>query len=221
MFAMRWRILLVVLGILLIPGRLVSSQEDDPGITILSPSDEEVIFGIYPLAAEVNQAGVTGYSISFTYAHDDRRTWFPLTTGSELVDGRIEYEWDTNQVTDGNYDLRIQVFFEGEPLLSQSVRTIRVRNYTQIETLTPTQTPSPTVGTVEPQATIQPTATPTETATPTLTFTPWRTPTPLPPNPVEITDTEFRNNFGLGAAITLGSLTLIGIYNWLRRRIKE
>ena len=216
---MRWRFLLLTLFILLIPFRLVSSQEDEAGLTILSPSNEEVVFGISPILAQVDRPGVIGYQVSFTYAQDDRRTWYPLTSGAELNDGRIEYEWDTNQVTDGNYDLRIQVFFEGEPLLSQTIRTIRVRNYTQVETPTASLTPSPTVGT--PEATIQPSATPTETATPTLTFTPWRTPTPLPPNPAEITENEFRTNFGLGAAITFGGLALIGIYNWLRRRINN
>lgn len=211
MFAMRWRRFVFFLVILLLPSRLVSSQEEEIDLVVISPADEDVIFGISPIIVQVNHPGLVRYEISFTYADDDRGTWFPVTSGENLEEGQIQYEWDTNQITDGNYDLRILTSFEDGSQSILAIRTVRIRNYTQVET------PTAALETLEMIAALS--MTPTETATPTYTPTPWRTPTPLPQNPVEITNTEFRNNLALGAVITLGGLSVIGIYTWLRRRI--
>jgi hypothetical protein len=219
MFAMRGRIFFIFIVLLLIPGGFVLAQEEQPQMTILSPTDEEVIFGIYPIVVQFNQADPTRYEIEFSYAENSRGTWFPIAFGDEFTDNQIQYEWDTNQVTDGNYNLRVIVYYDDGASTTQTINTVRIRNYSQVETPTPTLTPTPVIET--PEDTLAPTITPSVTPSPTLTHTPWRTPTPLPRNPIEVTDTEFRNNLGLGAAITLGGLSLIGIYTWLRRRMNQ
>jgi hypothetical protein len=89
--------------------------------------------------------------------------------------------------------------------LVYTVEDLRVRNYTAIETNTPTP--------VTPTATPLPGDTPVPTSTPTPTETPIPpTPTSLPPNPIQVTGVDFTTSLVKGIAIVAGAFVIIGIY---------
>jgi hypothetical protein len=110
--------------------------------------------------------------------------------------------WDTNLITDGNYNLRLVVILQDGTRVDTAVTGLRVRNYSPIETSTPTP--------VTPTATLSPGERPTATATPVPTITP--TPTPLPTNPAEMTTHQITGSLWKGALGAIVVFLILGIY---------
>ena len=149
-----------------------------------------------------NETGFLSSEIDFTYAGDTTGTWFLIATGSQAVESNTLATWDTTNITDGNYDLRLRVYLNDGTHLDALIPNLRVRNYTPVET----PTPAPTA--------ILPTLTPTETLTPT----PYPTPTVLPPNPAVLTQVEISTSLAYGGLGAVGLIFVMGIYLWLRRK---
>ena len=169
---------------------------------ILSPNQGDVLQGLVTIRGSSNETGFLSSEIDFSYTGDTTGTWFLVATSSQPVDSNTLTTWDTNTITDGNYDLRLRVYLNDGTHLDAIIPNLRVRNYTPVET----PTPAPTA--------IQPTLTPTETLTPT----PFPTPTALPANPAVLTQTDISTSLaygGLGAVILI---FILGIYLWLRRK---
>ena len=97
------------------------------------------------------------------------------------------------------------------------VHDLRVRNYSPIETETPTpfqpdNTKSPDLITISPAPFY----------TPTFTIPPHpMTPTPLPTNPAVITSTHTALSIGTGAGISIGLLAILGAYVGLRSYLRN
>lgn len=148
----------------------------------------------------------------FAYTGDTTGTWFLITELSEPVEGFLA-EWDTTTLADGEYTLRLLVLARtGE--ISHQVEGLRVRNYTVVETNTPTP--------VTPTYTLVPGAlpVPTETPTPTITSVP-PTPTELPPNPADISRSDVIRGAGLGGAAVVGFFALLGMYHQIKTIIRK
>ena len=178
-------------------------------ILILSPEAGEVLQGNVAIVVLSDVPGFQSAELTFAYAGDPTGTWFLLTESDLPFKGTAMATWDTSTITDGEYDLRLTVFFRrGEPR-QVIVPNLRVRNYTRIETGTPAS--SPTLDPVKP----------TETLTPTIS-PPAPTPTPLPTNPAIPGSAQTITSLGAGVGLAISLFAALGLYtawrNAQRRR---
>jgi hypothetical protein len=182
-------------------------------IAITSPLPGAALQGEISISGHTFVDNFQSAELTFAYTHDPTNTWFFISeTDQPVTDGVLAY-WDTTTITDGDYSLRLAVNLSNGKQITATIEGLRVRNYTAIETDTPTP--------------VTPTNTPLpgDTAIPTITLTPTLTPrlptfTPLPPNPIELTSQEIVGSFLKGGIIVLGLFALIGIYQ-LSKRIRD
>jgi len=173
-----------------------------PEPVIKTPGPGDVLQGTITITGSDAVAGFLSSELAFAYVGDVTATWFPIAVSSSPVEAGTLATWDTNTITDGNYSLRLRVYLDNGTSLDVMVSSLRVRNYTAIET----PTPGPTA--------VKPTLTPTVTLTPT----PFPTPTALPPNPAVLTSVDVSTSIAYGGAAAMVILFVIGTYLWLRRK---
>lgn len=165
----------------------------------MSPAAGEVLQGNVAIVVLSDVPGFQSAELTFAYAGDPTGTWFLLTESDQPFKGAAMATWDTSTITDGEYDLRLTVFFRrGEPR-HIIVPNLRVRNYSPIETGTPASTP-----TLDPVK-------PTETLTPTIS-PPAPTPTPLPTNPAIPGSAQTFTSLGTGVGLAISIFTALGLY---------
>jgi len=187
---------------------------DGPVIALHSPLPGQALQGIVPIMGNTAIEGFLSAELSFAYFDDRTGTWFLIAEYSVPVADGILAQWDTTTISDGNYTLRLEVALQNGEQQTVTVAGVRVRNYTPIETNTPTS-PAPT-------ATSVPGNTPTPTLTPTVTLTlPPLTITPLPSNPVQISNQDVLASLGQGALATLGLFAVLGCYGLIRTLINH
>lgn len=224
MFAMYQKyLLLLIVGLCLaVPVSVGYAQQDTPTATpmpalvhITFPADSQALKGKVAITGNTRIQGFSSSELSFSYSDNPTGTWFLIQISSQAVDDGVLVEWDTSTITDGVYDLQLEVdLLSGESII-YTVSKLRVRNYTPVETETPTP--------------VTPTSTPLpgDTPIPTATSTPTETPVPptrtaLPPNPAQVTRQDLGISLGKGALFTLGLFALMGIYfsvKTIRRRL--
>jgi hypothetical protein len=214
-------VLIVILGLILLglttPGQ-ASAQDplSTPSGTpappvppfITFPENGQTVQGLVEITGSTDLAGFTSYMLEFGYQEDETRTWFEIQSSSQNVPSGVMARWDTRQITDGDYRLRLRVFAAGNESKRFIVENVRVRNYTPLDTLTPTASP-----------TVTPTPPPTATITlaPTLTATPYPTPSPLPRNRAEVTPVQITTNVAKGALAAIALFAIFGLFIRLRR----
>ena len=197
-----------------------TAQVTSPGlVTISYPLPGQALQGDILITGSTPVEGFAGYEISFGYAQDPTNTWFQLQYATQPVDNGVLAHWDTTTITDGDYILRLVLFMSDGSQMTQTIPALRVRNYSPIETDTPT--PLPPSATPAPGTPLPPSATPTNTPIPSATPVP-PTPTPLPTNPASISKSDILATIGSGAGVGAGMLLLfgaiVGIRQWWRNR---
>lgn len=125
-------------------------------VTIRYPAEGDALQGVVTIEGSANHPDFSYYALSFTYADFASQTWFPLSepSRSPVTSGALGL-WDTTSISDGNYNLRLQVFLVDGTSLEAVVESIRIRNTLPIETNTlapviETLTPSPIPATATP-----------------------------------------------------------------------
>jgi hypothetical protein len=177
-----------------------------------SPSAGQAIQGNITILGNTGSNRFQNYEVNFAYTDDPTQTWFLIQEGTAPILDGVLAVWDTTTITDGEYILRLLVTLNDGAQIETKVNAVRVRNYSPIETDTPT--PIPPLVTLVPAIS---TASPTPRFTFEATLTPHlMTPTPLPTNPAVITSTQMARTLGKGAAISIGLLALLGAYVGLR-----
>jgi len=198
------RRILSILSIFLVAAgvrpRQVFAQQNTPLIT--SPSPGDVLQGVIPITGSSQVDGFVSAQIAFSFTGDPTGTWFRIATGSQPVQDGTLAVWDTTNISDGVYDMRLRVLNADGKTLDVVVSGLRVRNYTPVETPTPTA--------------FIPAATPLPT--PTATPTPYPTPTVLPPNPAMLSSKDVSVGIGYGGLAAILVFLLLGMYLWLRRK---
>lgn len=183
----------------------ISETEAVP-VTIQSPSPGGAIQGVVTIFGTIPAENFQNGELTFAYSQNPTSTWFLIEAIDEPREGGLIAEWDTTTITDGTYDLRLSIFYENTEEVIVEVPGLRVRNYTPIETNTPTP--------------VTPTVTPVPGSSPTPTETPIPpTATSFPGNPAQITTQDVVNGFGNGVLVTLGIFSLIGLYVMVRNQI--
>jgi hypothetical protein len=190
-----------LLLLVLFLGVPASAQEtEQPEIQIFSPLPGEAVQGLVQIIGTIDVPGFQSYELAFTFKEDE--TWFLIAQGDTPVIQGVLGEWDTTVLTDSIYDLMVRVRQQNGEVTEIVVESIRVRNYSPIET----PTPAPTT-----QASDQasaPTTEPTLEAEPTIQ----PTPTELPDNPASVDSEQITTAIkrgGILGAIIVGVVLLI------------
>ncbi|MFO8037686.1 MAG: hypothetical protein R6U57_13770 [Anaerolineales bacterium] len=177
-----------------------------PDVVITDPRPGEALQGVVLVEGRVRGEDFSSAELTFTYASGAPRNWFFIgevdLEDEESSQYDFRFEWDTTQVTDGDYDLRVKAIYEGGQEVEATVSDLRIRNYSPVET----QTPRP-LGTTSP--------TPETPEAAQQTSIP--TPTPLPPNPVSLERRDITAALGKGLAVVGGAFACYGLYVLIRK----
>jgi hypothetical protein len=186
-----------------------ASPTPAPGARLQSPQGGQALQGSVPILGNTDLAGFQSASLYFGYKDDRTQTWFLIAQSDQMVKNGTLAQWDTTTITDGNYNLHLIVTLSDGSQRMASVEGVRVRNYSAVETNTPTP--------ITPTATAIPgdTAVPTHTPTPNPTPVP-PTGTPFPPNPAQINGMDIASSMGKGALAIIGLFALMGAYQGVR-----
>lgn len=174
-------------------------------VAIDSPSRGEAVQGVVPITGTSSVEDFLSYQLEFALSDDLSQSWFMIIDSKEAVRNELLGEWDTTNLTDGRYQLRLTVQRDGEDSIIVLVEDIRLRNYTPIET----NTPSPTL-----------TQSPGQTLAPTETHLP-PTPTLMPTNPAVLNQIDIRDSVLSGAIGAFLALLMVGFYSASRNRKRE
>jgi hypothetical protein len=184
-----------------------------PDIVIVAPQPGQALQGVVAIMGRTTLSGFLSAEVLFGYANDPSQTWFFIAESTTPVDAGLLAEWDTSTLTDGNYTLRLVVNRTDGSRAIVIVPGLRVRNYSPVETSTPTPLFTPNAsatplpgGNVKSTQQVLPSAT---LAAPTLT--------PLPTNPAELSQQDISRNLWRGAAGTGIALAAIGLYLAIRK----
>ena len=174
-----------------------------PSIFIQSPREGQALQGIEIIEGKIRGEGFIRGKISFSYSDSQDPTWFyiadiePEDADSSQVSFKVN--WDTTQITDGNYNLRVVAEYQNAAAIFDLISNLRIRNYSPVET----STSAPNEGNGSPEVTPSPTAEPVLEATPTA----------LPLNPVVIKSDGLSRAL-LGSGIFVATLFLAGGLYW-------
>ncbi|MEA2007625.1 MAG: hypothetical protein U9O54_00740 [Chloroflexota bacterium] len=171
-------------------------------VELNTPKDGEVLQGVIAITGEARGGGMQTAELAFAYPADETGTWFFITEIDLEKAAEFQIDWDTTAITDGTYNLRLKATYTNGEVLTKFVSNVRVRNYTLVETKTPSPTQTP--------ATAGLAASPEENPpSPTLT--------PMPSNPAAVEKGDIFNALGVGLAITGSLFALLGIYFGLKK----
>jgi hypothetical protein len=221
-----FRLILLITLIMIYSPRAVALSQEQPTMTptstpsgnplVETPTVTQLVVIESPISGQALQGNVAilgslpaidfrSAELLFSYADNPTGTWFLVQSISGIPEGTPLAQWDTTTISDGTYTLRLLIRLADGSEISQSVTGLRVRNYTPIETETPT-----------PQT---PTLAPLLVGTPTATLTPTPLPptaTPFPQNPAQFSPQQYIEGFGKGVLAVFGFFALMGLY-WIIR----
>ncbi len=180
-------------------------------IFIQSPREGQPLQGVEIIEGKIRGEGFISGKLSFTYAGLQEKTWFYIADVASDPDtggvASFRVEWDTTQITDGDYHLRLKADFENRVAITEEIRHLRIRNYSLIETSTPAPQEN---GDGFPVLTASPLADPE--STPILSNL---------ENPASLDQGEMVQAVGKGLGVAVGLFLLGGIYagikNYFRR----
>lgn len=182
---------------------LALAQTETPVIAMTAPQTGQALQGVITITGTSAVPGFLSSEIDFAYMDDATGTWFLIQAGDQPVTEGVLCTWDTTTLTDGAYTLRLRVVLADGSILETTVSDLRLRNYTPMETATPTITS--TTPTSEPLV---------STSTPTLvpsSPTPQPIPTHLPPNPAALTASDIYFSMGEGALAVVLLFVVFGL----------
>jgi hypothetical protein len=221
---MRHLSFILTLLVIIIPHPLIAELRFSPYLqttplsaNIDSPVAGQVVQGSVNIHGNTNIDGFQSYEVDFSYVNDLTQTWFLIQENTTSIENGVLAVWDTSIITDGEYTLRLLINQIDGTQLESLVTSLRVRNYSTIETDTPTP--------IHPYLTLVPglaTVSPMPRNTPTMTLTPSPiTPTPLPTNPAEITPSQMALTLGKGAGVSIALLAILGAYVGIRSYLRN
>lgn len=179
-------------------------------VEITAPSDGEILRGDALIRGTAAGAAFSSADLSFAFIEDPTETWFRITELTVPVENAALWTWNTLEVSDGEYWLRLRLLSLDGTRQEATVR-IQIRNYTGA--IEPTATPAPTTQPamqVDTPVVIQPSPT-------AALVVPRVTPTLMPMNPAAVTPAAILSGFWRGALAVLAASVLVSVI-MLRRR---
>lgn len=176
-------------------------------VRILSPQKDEVLQGKIDIIGTVTGIGFQYAELSFRFQNSESGTWFLISQIGEPKIDELLSNWDTSTIVDGDYELKIQAYYEDGHTIESILGNLRIRNYSTIETVTPTKIQSQLIESTKILSEI------TESLSTKKLYA-----TPMPKNELEIELQEITVYAMRGAVIGILVLIIIGIWLIIRRR---
>jgi len=192
---------------------------------ITSPQNNAIVRGRVPIIGSATHSQFQFYKIEFARepaVSDENFGIVGAIHETQVVDGQLEI-WDTSEIADGSYTLRLRVVRLDGNYTEYSVVPVVVANAQPTETPTPAESPTPTTRPTPLPAT--PTIIIDQPALPTGAATSVPTPvTPLPTPSEEQINLDFdvtplQTACLYGAGISLGIFLLFGLLAALRNLV--
>jgi hypothetical protein len=202
MLTRRWLVITLFFNIFLLG--VQTSPQDQPQIT--APAPGSAVQGTITILGSTDLPQFQYAEVAFSYSESQPESWFLIKQSQEPVKDGILAAWDTTTIADGDYRLRLQVYLTNGGYLTTELTGLRVRNYTAVETNTPTPSTQSN--------------TPVMVATPTPilpTATPRFTPTILPPNPAQVHPSNLAGSIAAGIGTTVALFLLLALYQAAHR----
>lgn len=198
--SIRWLIYLHLIWVIIVP--YPAKAQFAFQVEISTPISGSAMQGLVSINGTSAVNDFVSYTLDFSLSNTQVENWFVIKNSSVPIENGLLGEWDTNNLTDGIYRLRLIVArSNGEPVILL-VEGLRVRNYTSIETNTP-----------GPSATLLPGQTVTATQTSEA-----HSPTSLPINSAQLSTRSVRSAFVSGVISVVLIFTLFGIYTTVKRK---
>jgi len=173
------------------PAEACTLDTPRPRVRLTAPAEGQTITGELILYGQVTAPNLQGYRVEFGVGLDPQGWGLVQERVPDPVEAGEVARWDTTQVDDGDYTLRLIIYGppgrDGAEIQYEQRMYVKVFNPTPTPTATPTATQTPTQ---TPTPTATQTPTPTETPTPSLTPTVTATPSETPIATATSTPTE-------------------------------
>lgn len=189
-------VLLVWAGILPFNRSALQSGGD---VVLSSPVEGQILQGVVIVEGIVSGSDLATWDLQFGYLDDTTDTWFTLSTSDRPVENGQIAAWDTTQITDGDYRLRVVIHFVDGSSQEVQVSGLQVRNYSPLQSSETADQPA-----------LEPTAIPSLMAvksSPTAI---------LEPNPGAIDQDQLMKSGLIGAGIVIIAFVTLGIYYAVR-----
>jgi len=168
---------------------------------ITSPQPGEILQGLVVIYGKTDTAGFVSSDLEYTYTNYEPNTWFIISQANIPVHNGILATWDTTEIGDGEYTLRLSVHLNDGTIKETLVSGLHIQNYTP--TIAPTS--------LDFQVEILPTKMNVSPLFPLLTKS------VLPLNSAGLNQLHIYTNLAYGALVSFVFLLLIFIYTRLRR----
>jgi hypothetical protein len=186
---------------------------------LASPLEGAVVSGPVPLVGTATHPQFIRYELAFAYSPNPTDSWFTLQATTAPVINDVLGRWDTTQISDGLYTLRVRVFYgentAANTFLEAVVTNVRVQNNATLASPTPLlATPSTPEGSASatPAIALPPSSTPRPTLTPRPSATPNADPFTTAPDPSRINTVLIQTAFLNGARLTALIFVVLGAY---------
>ena len=196
---------------------LAGLQQAGPGLT--APVDGQLLQGQVAVTGSATGGTFSYAELAFAYASDPTDTWFLIQTVSQPVQDGTLAVWDTSALTDGDYRLRLRVYFLDGSYQDFFVEGLQVRSEPAptgtlpVTGTSPALTPSPSPS-QPPELSTQPV--PTDSPPTAVSARPVAA-TPLP-NPAAISSRSVLSFLVRGALLSLILFAVLGLLLLLRLR---
>ena len=127
-------VLVFCLLIVFVPLGSVSGQADS---AITTPASGSAVQGKVDVSGYIKSTNFVRYDLDFSHGPGSEDGWFNITTSDKKPADGLLGVWDTSSISDGNYRLRLTVYYKDSTKAEYFADEIRVRNYSPIETDTP------------------------------------------------------------------------------------
>ena len=196
--------------------------------TIADPQPGQALRGVVLIRGTAQQPAFDHYEVSFSYEPNPTADWFAIeAAGSSPVQNGQLASWDTTQIADGDYQLRLRVFSNdgGAPLefvtaglavansvplpaASATSPATAVAMVPTTEAPSPTTTPAVALSTAVPNAVSTATAPAVSTAISTVVSPAGSSQSP--------TSSPYLLALGRGAVAAIAGFLALGVYGLLR-----
>jgi hypothetical protein len=129
--------LIVLLFCLFLISEPVGSVFGQADSAITTPASGSAVQGKVDVSGYIKSTNFARYDLDFSHGPGSEDGWFNITTGDKNPADGLLGVWDTSSISDGNYRLRLTVYYKDSTKAEYFADEIRVRNYSPIETDTP------------------------------------------------------------------------------------
>jgi hypothetical protein len=190
---------LVIATIILMSGWLSPRASLDVEIT--SPRDGDVLKGSVDIIGTAAGDNFASAELAYAYADSDNPSWFVISQVNEPANVATLAKWDTTAISDGDYRLKLTVYYKDGSFNEDIVEGLQVRNYSEAEVTPTTQQIVTTVATQSP----------TETTAPASA-------TAFPENQASLSVETVKRNLKAGTVLGILCVVGLGFYSLVRAR---